>query len=179
MLLLALVAASCAADRKAATLRKFEATLAAQDSATVALGQWCTSRRIARPTLITATPAEEGSQPEPVDARALLAIGPDAPLGYRHVRLACSDRVLSEAYNWYVPERLTPEMNAALAATHIPFGTVASSLRFTRQRLESRHGESADCPAGTILSHRALLRLPEGQPLALVVECYTSANLSR
>ena len=53
----------------------------------------------------------------------------------------------------------------------------AEQLNFRRERLDSTRGRTAPCPAGTILSHRALLRLQDGTPLALVVECYTRANL--
>jgi hypothetical protein len=106
-------------------------------------------------------------------------LGADGPIGYRHVRLSCGDVVLSEAHNWYLPGRLTPAMNAALAASDTPFGKVAAPLHFTRRPLDSRRGRAPACPADTVLSHRALLRLPDGQPLALVVECYTSANLGR
>ena len=52
-----------------------------------------------------------------------------------------------------------------------------AALKFTRERLGERKGASFGCPAGTVLSHRARLVLPGGQPLALVVECYTRANL--
>ena len=68
-------------------------------------------------------------------------------------------------------------MNRQLAETQVPFGRVAASLAFTREPLASaRRGDPA-CPAGAISTHRALLRLPDGQPLAMVVECYTEANL--
>jgi hypothetical protein len=30
-----------------------------------------------------------------------------------------------------------------------------------------------------VLSHKAMLRLPDGRALALLVECYTAANLTR
>lgn len=116
--------------------------------------------------------------PEPADARALLQVPPAAPLGYRHVGLSCGGRTLSVAHNWYVPERLTPAMNATLAATRTPFGKVAAPLDFRRERLDSRRGARPECPADTILSHRALLRLPDGRPLALLVECYTRENLA-
>jgi hypothetical protein len=98
-------------------------------------------------------------------------------LGYRHVRLACGASVLSEADNWFVPARLTPEMNRTLAGTDTPFGKVAAPLGFRRERLEARRGRAPGCPPRTVLSHRALLRLPSGAPLALVTECYTRAVL--
>lgn len=76
-----------------------------------------------------------------------------------------------------MPSRLTPEMNATLAGTDTPFGKVVAPLRFTRQRLEARRGRAEGCPRGTVLSHRAVLRLPDGRPISLVVECYQDGAL--
>ena len=158
-------------------LDRFKATLAAQDSATAALGAWCAARGIAAPARISAEVLPGGMRTDPADLPALLQL--EAPPGYRHVRLSCGEAVLSEAHNWYVPQRLTPAMNAALATSDVPFGKVAAPLRYSRQRLSSQRGAGPGCPADTILTHRALLRLPDGAPLALVTECYTPANLRR
>lgn len=165
------------------TLDAFEATLLAHDSATQALTGWCARHDIGDPAQIRAAVVRDGGDQGQADWaghadwRDVLAAAPDEPLGYRHVRLVCGEKVLSEAHNWYVPSRLTPEMNHALASTDTPFGTVASTLRFARTRLASRRGPFAECPADTVLSQRALLRLPDGRPLAVLVECYTAANL--
>jgi chorismate-pyruvate lyase len=113
----------------------------------------------------------------PAATRELLDIDGNQSVEYRHVRLACGDRVLSVAHNWYVPSRLTPEMNRTLEASDTPFGRVVAPLGFTRKRLASRRGAAEDCPMDTVLSHRALLELPDGRPLSLVVECYAAANL--
>ncbi len=163
-------------------LPAFERTLAAQDSATAALGKWCALRHLASPARITAAPVHDTDAPPPAKLRAYLGAGTDAPIGYRHVRLSCGAPpaptiVLSEAHNWYLPRRLTAAMNATLATSDTPFGRVVAALHFTRQPLDSRRGRAPGCPAQTVLSHRALLRLADGQPLALVVECYTAANL--
>lgn len=143
----------------------------------MALTDWCQSRRIAQPAVLVARPVLGESRGEPSDARNLLAVTEDAPLGYRHVRLACGEAVLSEAHNWYVSSRLTPAMNATLADTETPFGKVAAPLNFSRTRLAEQRGARFGCPVGTVLSHRALLRVADGTPLALVIECYTAANL--
>lgn len=157
-------------------LDEFEQVLAAQDSATAALGQWCRMHGIAE---LPAIRAERlGGSPEAsADVRLLLAVAPDEPLAYRHVRLVCGSAVLSEADNWYVPARLTPEMNRLLEQTDTPFGSVVASLGFRRERLAEQRGGAPGCPPGTILRHRALLRLADGTPLSLVTECYTDANL--
>ena len=157
-------------------LAEFERTLAAQDSATAALGQWCKARAIADPPTIRAEQA--GIAPHPsAEVRRLLA-APDEPLAYRHVRLVCGDAVLSEADNWYVPSRLTAEMNRTLNTTQTPFGRVVSPLGFTRERLSALRGRAAECPKGTVLSHRARLVLADGRPISLVTECYTRTNLN-
>ncbi len=160
-------------------LARLERTLAAQDSATAALGAWCKARRIADPPVIAAHQLRADSPPEPADLRAVLGVGTGEAVGYRHVALACGDTVLSVAHNWYVPARLTPAMNAALDTSDAPFGRVAAPLGFSRERLAAQRGTSAGCPQGTVLSHRARLVLPDGQPLSLVVECYTPANLRK
>lgn len=107
----------------------------------------------------------------------MLDVDTNQSIGYRHVRLSCGGSVLSVAHNWYVPSRLPPEMNASLETSDTPFGKVIALLHFTRERLASKRGPAEGCPRDTVLSHRGLLRLPDGQPVSLVVECYTRANL--
>jgi hypothetical protein len=70
-------------------------------------------------------------------------------------------------------------MNEALSSTDTPFGKVVAPLNFRRVPLtaESRRGRGKDCPAGTIRTNRARLELADGKPLALLIECYTNANL--
>lgn len=157
-------------------LPALEATLAAQPSATAALAQWCAAGHLADPATIRAL-ADRTPRPAPDSVRAALGVGATEPLGFRHVRLACGNVVLSDAQNWFVPARLPPAMNTTLAQTDTPFGTVVAPLHFTRERLAARRGRMAECPAGTVLSHRAVLRRPDGLAISLVVECYTRASV--
>lgn len=167
-------AAAMARSRDAAA---FEATLAAHASATEALRVWCEARGLASPAQIMARPVAGVRARQPKGLRQLLGIAADEPLGYRHVELTCGNRVLSAAHNWYVPGRLSAEMNAALAATQVPFGRIAAPLAYRREPLEILTKPPRGCPANTISAHRALLRLPDGQPLAYVLECYTTENM--
>ncbi|WEK45903.1 MAG: hypothetical protein P0Y56_12825 [Candidatus Andeanibacterium colombiense] len=162
--LLALTLVGCAHPQ----LDRFEAALAAQDSATAALEGWCGAK-------VTASPAGGPDLPAAAGDRALLEVPAGEPLRYRHVRLSCNGKILSEAHNWYVPARLGPDMNRQLDTSGTPFGKVVAPLRFTRERAPGSGMEG--CPRGTILRHKALLRLPDGRPISLVIECYTSANL--
>ena len=169
---------ACAPGGHGGLLSAFEAHLAAHDSATEALRQWCAAQGIAVDPRITAQFIRGRDEPPPEGLRARLAVGADEPLGYRHVRLSCNGTVLSEAHNWYVAARLTPEMNRALAESDTPFGKVAAPLNFTREPLPAPGPQGPACPEGIVTIHRALLRLPGGPPLAMVVECYTAANLA-
>ena len=148
------------------TLDQFEQALAAQPSATAALGQWCAARQLAPDPRISATVINGRTNDPPGDLRRILNLSDDDRMGYRHVRLSCGGKLLSEAHNWYATARLTAEMNRTLDETDTPFGRVAAPLRFTRERLAGERGAASYCPRGTVLSHRALLRLPDGAPLA-------------
>ena len=172
-----IIAGGCAQTAKSDLLVAFEANLAAHTSATEALQQWCAARGIAADPLIVAQFIRGRDELPPEGLHALLAVAPGETLGYRHVRLSCNGTVLSEAHNWYVAARLSPEMNRQLAETEIPFGKVAAPLRFRRESLAGTATQGVACPDGIVSLHRALLRLPDGAPLALVVECYTAANL--
>lgn len=94
-------------------------------------------------------------------------------MGYRRVHLMCGAHILSEAVNWYVASRLTPEMNEALETGDVPFGRVILPLGPSRRTVSTRilwDGEGA-APA-TILRHRALVVDGQGRPLAEVIENY-------
>lgn len=160
-----------------ASIATFEAELAKHNSATEALRQWCEVRGIAAPAEIMARPILGANGRPPVGLRKLLGIGKTEPLGYRHVELTCGSHVLSVAHNWYVPSRLTLEMNLALNTSQVPFGRIAAPLGYTRQPLEILSKPPRGCPTNTISAHRALLRLPDGRVLAYVLECYTTENL--
>lgn len=154
-----------------------ERMLAAHDSATAALEQWCEQQGLANPARVIAAQAPGQLVADPSDLRSLLGVSAEELLGSRHVRLTCGGRLLSQAQNWYVPARLTPEMNAVLASTTTPFGKVAAPLGFKRELIETRRGTGPDCLADTVLFQRALLRLPDGRPLAHVLECYAASAL--
>ena len=179
-----------------AVLQTLNANLLSNASATLTLDRWCAAHKLA-PAGSKILAQRVHGQDKPVDAhiRELLAVGPDVPVAYRRVRLACGDRVLSEADNWYVPARLTAEMNEALNTSDIAFGRAVQSLNFTRTNLSAKLLWSPlpegwemepDLPtAGTgqltlppfLLEHRAVLKLPDGTPFSTLVETYTNSIL--
>lgn len=99
-----------------------------------------------------------------------LRAGRREALACRRIRLVWGDLVLSQAVNWYRPERLTADMRSRLLETDEPFGVVARPLAYRRIRLETRLDEGRG--RTPMLSCRAILETPDGEPLALVDEIY-------
>jgi len=172
-------------------LQTLNADLLSHDSATATLERWCTVHQLAAPARITAERVRDAEKPATEPQRQRLRLAPDDALRYRRVRLLCGTVVLSEADNWYVPARLTPEMNRQLDTTDTPFGRVVQPLHFQRHTISSEllwqplpegwemqpapdtAGAQALCSPPQVLRHRALLTLPDGTPVSEVVETYT------
>ncbi|MDB5740294.1 MAG: hypothetical protein JWP16_1334 [Alphaproteobacteria bacterium] len=148
---------------------RLKADLLSSNSATVVLGQWCAAAHLAASPAIHAL-RDHSEVPATAEIRALLKAGAAEPIRYRRVKLVCGDHVLSEADNWYVPARLTPQMNTALDTSDTPFGAAVKALDFHRTTLDA----AAVNDAHTILRVRALLLTPDETPFSLVVENYTS-----
>jgi hypothetical protein len=177
-------------------LQTLNADLLSHDSATATLQRWCDVHQLASPARITAERAPDVQKPPTRIQREQLHIGPADEVRYRNVRLRCGELVLSEADNWYVPARLTPEMNRLLETTDTPFGVAVQSLHFQRHTLAAEllwqplpvgwemKSSPPDAAAGElcfplhVLQHRALLTLPDGTPISEVVETYTSNLLA-
>lgn len=113
--------------------QRLNAAVLSSDSATATLRAWCAEHGLAGdPTIRAERDATVVRPPSPETARRLAVGGPEQ-VRHRFVRLRCGPVLLSEADNWYVPERLTAEMNRVLETTDTPFGTVVAALRPTRR----------------------------------------------
>ncbi|MES2339412.1 MAG: hypothetical protein V4537_15075 [Pseudomonadota bacterium] len=149
----------------ATALDAFEADLLSGGVATRVLEAWSggpVHAAVERGTIVTAS----------IQTRVRLGVGPDAPLGFRRVRLMRGDVVLSQADNWFVPDRLSADMRIALEQTDIPFGVVIAPL--------DPHRETRMCErlnGDPVLRISALVLAADGTPLAEVVEDYAGAVL--
>lgn len=178
-----------------ALLQSLNSDLLSHDSATLTLDRWCGSHRLATPATIVAERIRNIDKQPTAEQRELLKVSVTEPLRYRRVHLKCGAHVLSEADNWYVPSRLTKEMNQSLDNSDIAFGRAVQALHFQRRTLAAEllwrplpegwemspglRGQPA--PAMRIphevLQHRAILALPDGTPFSMVVETYTAEVL--
>src|SRR3984957_16663310 len=178
-----------------ALLQTLNAELLSHDSATATLEPGCDSHRLASPPRIVALRAPGAAQPPSAEQRRELGASADEPVRYRHVKLMCGMVLLSEADNWYLPDRLTPEMNRQLDSSDTPFGRVVQALHFQRHTISAQllwwplpegwEMSSAATAAGgelrmpaAVLQHRALLTLPDGTPFSEVVETYSGNVLA-
>lgn len=177
-------------------LQTLNADLLGHDSATLTLQRWCETHRLASPARIIAARVRGVYQAASEEQRRQLRVTPTEEVRYRRVKLLCGTVVLSEADNWYVPARLTPEINQRLDTTDTPFGVAVQSLHFQRHTLSAEvlwqllppqwemQLPAASSAAGElcippqVLRHRALLMLPDGTPVSEVVETYTSGALA-
>ncbi|HEY4162075.1 MAG TPA: hypothetical protein VGM59_03365 [Dongiaceae bacterium] len=179
-----------------ALLETLNADLLSHDSATLVLENWCRSHNLAASSRVTAQRVANAQKEITAAQRTLLGIGADEPVRYRRVMLSCGGHVLSEADNWYVPGRLSAEMNHALDTTDVAFGRAVQALHFRRRTLSAallwsplpEHWEMA-APSATkeggmmpvpdhVLQHHAVLTLPDGTPFSEVVETYTRELLN-
>ncbi|MGZ3314055.1 MAG: hypothetical protein ACXU8Q_07805 [Caulobacteraceae bacterium] len=177
-----------------AVLQTLRAELLGHDSSTAVLQSWCEAH--GPPGLkIVAEHDPRAEHPPTQAAKAALGLRPGQAVRYRRVKLACGKTVLSEADNWYLPDRLTAEMNHALDTSDAPFGAVVRPLAFRRRFLSADLlwkplPDGWEKGAGTcsqracaspvsipaqILQDTAVLATPDGRPFSFVAETYTAA----
>jgi chorismate-pyruvate lyase len=181
-----------------ALVQGLNAEILANRSATATLEKWCRDHALAdEPRVVAEVVAGEPRAPD-AEQRQRLRADSGEVVRYRRVRLRCGEHVLSEAENWYLPGRLTPEMNHALETSDTPFGRVVAPLEPYRQTFAARllwsplpvgweHSLNTVPPClssgplaipGALFEHRALVLGRDNQPIAEVHEVYQGGLLA-
>jgi hypothetical protein len=175
-----------------ALMQTLNAEILGSRSATETLEKWCGDHRLAEEPRIVARIIRGVDKPPATEQKERLQVAGAADVKYRRVQLQCGARVLSEADNWYVPSRLTPEMNRLLETTDAPFGTVVRPLEPSRQTLavtmlwsplpegwdRDGAGPPPSATTGTLaipdalFAHRAVLYTRDRVPFSEVYEVY-------
>jgi chorismate-pyruvate lyase len=180
-----------------ALVQTLNGEILASGSATAILEKWCAEHRLAgtsEPRIVARLIRGE-ERPITLEQRQRLEAAPGEEIKVRHVQLLCGSRMLSEADNWYLPARLTSEMNRLLETTTVPFGRVVQDLKFHRRTFEARmlwwplpegwetkpsvneaRGASLSVP-DSLFEHRAVLYTRDGKPFSEVDEVYKRALL--
>ncbi len=121
-----------------ALMQTLNASLLTSRSATATLEKWCADHKMsAEPKIVARRVAAIEKQPSE-ETRRRLGVGAEEPVKYRRVQLACGEHVLSEADNWYVPGRLSDDINRALETTETPFGKAIAPLEPFRRTIEMK-----------------------------------------
>jgi hypothetical protein len=182
-----------------ALIETLNAELLASRSATLTIEQWCADHKLAATPKIVARLDRTVDKPASDEQRKRLRVGDAEPIKFRHVQLSCGTQVLSIADNWYVPSRLTDDMNKILETTDTPFGKAVLSLEPTRETFSAallwsplparwEMGATVAPPAAdsggvleiprALFEHRALLFDKAKVPFSEVDEVYQHAILA-
>jgi len=180
-----------------ALLQSINGEILTGSSATRTLEEWCGGHRMAADPKIVATRVS-GIRKEPsAEQLQRLAVHDPSEVRYRRVELRCGAHLLSQADNWYVPGRLTAEMNAALETTDTPFGKAVQPLHPYRRTFSATmlwsplprgweqqprsqfpsHRRMLVIPR-ELFQHRAVLYTTDHVPFSEVVETYQSELLA-
>jgi hypothetical protein len=180
-----------------ALLQTLNGEILASSSATRTLEQWCADHHMADDPKIVATRLPGASKEPSAEQLQRLDVHAPSELRYRRVQLRCGNHTLSEADNWYVPARLTPEMTTLLETTDTPFGKAVQPLHPYRRiltvtqlwiplpagweqhrpRVPSHRRRLLAIPKD-VFQHRALLYTADHLPFSEVVETYQSEVLA-
>lgn len=172
-----------------ALIQTLNAELLASRSATQTLEAWCRDHRLADAPAIVAEREHGPERAATAEQRRRLEVSDREDIKYRRVQLRCGAQTLSHADNWYVPGRLTPEMNRQLETTTTPFGRVVASLEPYRRTFAvtilwaplpdawDRHSRPAETTTPLVIpdalfEHRAILYTRDHRPFSEVVEVY-------
>jgi chorismate-pyruvate lyase len=167
------MATAAQAPNAPALMQALNDELLASRSATQTLERWCGDHQLAAPPRIVARLVTNTEKPATAEQRQHLHVASTDVVKFRHVRLQCGARVLSEADNWYVPGRLTAEMNHLLETTDTPFGTVVRSLEPYREtRAVTMFWTAGGAPPEALFAHRAVLFTRDHVPFSEVYEVY-------
>jgi chorismate-pyruvate lyase len=182
-----------------ALLQTLNAQLLSNRSATAVLEEWCADHHMAPVSKITARLINEQDKTLSEDTRKRLRLKFSDRVKYRHVQLSCGSHVLSEADNWYVPSRLTDQMNRELNSSDRPFGKIIAPLNPYRRTMEVKiywsplargwennlsrsasvgRDEKAIAIPKYLFMHRALVSSEAGLPISEVVETYTNETIN-
>jgi ketosteroid isomerase-like protein/chorismate-pyruvate lyase len=144
------------------------------ESATATLESWCRDHHLADPPRVVALVVRGAHRPPSREQLRRLDVGAERDVVYRRVRLQCGTHIVSEADNWYVPKRLTAEMNRSLETSDTPFGRVVAPLQPYRRTFAVKMvwSDTTRAMPDTLFEHHAVLYTRDDKPFSEVTEAY-------
>lgn len=181
-----------------ALMQTLNASILGSTSATRILESWCADHHMAvEPKILAVRDAGLTKDPS-AEQLQRLGVSSASEVRYRRVALRCGAHTFSIADNWYVPARLSSEMNALLDETDTPFGKVVQSLHPYRRTIDATllwsplptgwelharsrswlHRRNMLPMPQELFQHRAVLYTANHVPFSEVVETYQSELLA-
>ena len=182
-----------------ALTQTLNAEILASASATQSLEKWCRDHKMADDPIIVARVISGIDKVPTVEQLQRLQVASVSDVKYRRVELRCGHHAFSEADNWYVPSRLTAEMNKLLETGGTPFGKAVQPLRPYRrtfavmllwsplpagwEQQRRARGQPSERARPLVLpkdlfEHRAILYTSDHQPFSEVNERYQGQLLA-
>jgi len=157
-----------------ALIQALSAEILRSQSATATLENWCRDHRLADPPRIVALVVSGTHRTPSRDQLRRLDVGAERDVTYRRVRLQCGTHILSEADNWYVPARLTADMNRSLETSDTPFGRVVAPLQPYRRTFAVKvlWSDATRPIPEALFEHDAVLYTRDSKPFSEVSEVY-------
>ena len=157
-----------------AAIQALSAEILGSQSATATLESWCRDHHLADTPRIVARLVPGVHRTPSREQLRRLDVGAERDVSYRRVRLQCGTHILSEADNWYVPARLTAEMNRSLETSDTPFGRVVASLQPYRRTFAVKvlWSDGTRPIPGSLFEHDAVLYTRDAKPFSEVSEVY-------
>lgn len=174
-----------------ALLQSLNVELLTGDSEKQTLEHWCVSHRLVSNPQIAIERVLDAEELPTEAQRKMLATAEKEPVRHRKVRVRCGSSVLLEADDWYLPSRVSPQVNALLEGTELPLQRAVQIAHFKRRTLSAtllwpqlpELGELGSAKGVTesqaigplparVLTHHVLLMLPDGRPFGEIQANY-------
>ena len=157
-----------------ASIQALSAEILGSQSATATLESWCRDHHLADTPRIVAHLVPGVHRTPSREQLGRLDVGAARDVAYRRVRLQCGSHILSEADNWYVPARLTADMNRSLETSDTPFGRVVASLQPYRRTFAVKvlWSDGTRPIPDALFEHDAVLYTRDARPFSEVSEVY-------
>ena len=181
-----------------ALMQTLNAEILSSPSATQSIEKWCRDHKMSDDPRIVARLVKGADKVPTAEQLERLQVTDGNEVKYRRVELRCGSHVLAEADNWYVPSRLTAEINELLETSETPFGKAVQALhpyrrtfavtflwsplpagweQDRRARSQPHHPRKLEIPKD-LFEHRAILYTSDNKPFSEVNELYQGQIIS-
>jgi hypothetical protein len=162
----------------AALVRELSEHLLNASTVTEGLRAWCAARSLGTGPITAVKHAPNRGRHPDDDMLDELRAEQNERIAHRWVQLVRGQLVLADTDNWFVADRLPPEVRDLLEATDIPFDAAIGPFRPARRTLFVGFAEWTDpAPSMTVLEHKAVVLDRDGWPLSVISERYRASLL--